>query len=91
MIELTSNLVVIADEYQYIVGKPRHSTDKSGQPAIRVDRPTYHTTLASVLKAAVAQALRDGVAEGTITTLRGYLDEQQHLQDDFAKLLEPLE
>ena len=87
MIQLTDNLVVTADQYQYIVGTPRTRPDKG----ITIDKPRYYTTLAGAVKAAVSQAMRDKVADGTITTLRGWLDEYQKITDEFTKRLEPLE
>lgn len=87
MIQLTDNLVVTADQYQYIVGTPRTRPDKG----ITIDKPRYYTTLAGAVKAAVSQAMRDKVADGTITTLRGWLDEYRKITDEFTKRLEPLE
>lgn len=87
MIQLTDNLVVTADQYQYIVGTPRTRPDKG----ITIDKPRYYTTLAGAVKAAVSQAMRDKVADGTITTLRGWLDEYQKITNEFTKRLEPLE
>ncbi len=91
MIKLTDNLAIVADEHQYIVGKPRHKTDKAGKVITVIDKPTYHTSLSTALKSAVAHAMREKVAEGTVTTLRGYLDELKQVQADFAALLKPME
>ena len=87
MIQLTDNLVVTADQYQYIVGTPRTRPDKG----ITIDKPRYYTTLAGAVKAAVSQAMRDKVADGTVTTLRDWLDEYQKITDEFTERLEPLE
>lgn len=87
MIQLTDNLVVTADQCQYIVGTPRTRPDKG----ITIDKPRYYTTLTGAVKAAVSQAMRDKVADGTITTLRGWLDEYRKITDEFTKRLEPLE
>lgn len=87
MIQLTDNLVVTADQYQYIVGTPRTRPDKG----ITIDKPRYYTTLAGAVKGALSQALRDKVADGTVTTLRGWLDEYQKITDAFTELVKPLE
>lgn len=87
MIQLTDNVAVTADQYQYIVGTPRTRPDKG----ITINKPRYYTTLAGAVKGALSQALRDKVADGTITTLRGWLDEYQKITNEFTKRLEPLE
>lgn len=87
MIQLTDNLVVTADQYQYIVGTPRTRPDKG----ITIDKPRYYTTLAGAVKGTLSQALRDKVPDGTVTTLRGWLDEYQKITDEFTELVKPLE
>ena len=90
MIKLNDDLVITADEYQYIVGRPRQRADKIGGQVIWIDNPSYYSTIAGALKEAVAGAMRKSVANGNITTLHDFLVEQQRLQEDFAKLVEPL-
>ena len=87
MIQLTDNLVVTADQYQYIVGTPRTRPDKG----ITIDKPRYYTTLAGAVKGALSQALRAKVSDGTIPTLRGWLDEYQKITAEFTELVKPLE
>lgn len=91
MIQLTDKIAVTADENQYIVGRPRQKTDENGKETVRINNPCYYTTLAAAVKSVVAQAMRDNVADGSITTLRDFLTEQRRLQAEFTKLLEPLE
>lgn len=86
MIQLTDNLAVTADQHQYIAGTPRIRPDKG----VTIDNPRYYTTLSGAVKGAVSQTMRDMVSDGTITTLRGWLDEYQKATDEFAKQLEPL-
>lgn len=59
MIQLTDNLVVTADQYQYIVGTPRTRPDKG----ITIDKPRYYTTLAGAVKGAISQAMRKRMGE----------------------------
>jgi hypothetical protein len=91
MIKLTEKLAITADEHQYLLGRPRERADKAGNAVTSIDNPTYYTTLSSALKSALARTMREKVQDGAVTTMRGYLDELQRLQDEFAKLLEPLE
>lgn len=84
MIQLTDNLVVTADQYQYIVGTPREDGVKHG----KLRNPRYYSTLAGAVKGAVSQAMRKRVEDGTITTLRGWLDEYRKITDEFTKQLE---
>lgn len=91
MIQLTDKIVVTADEHQFIVGRPRQRTRKDGNQAIGIDSPSYFTSLSNAVKFAVTQSMRDSVANGTITTLREFIAEQERVQNEFARLLEPLE
>lgn len=87
MIQLTKDLWMKADENCYIVGKPRQTAPK----AIRLDDPTYHTTAAQAVSAALARTLRQGVADGSITTLREFIQEQKCQRAELEKLIAPLE
>ncbi|WP_147539208.1 hypothetical protein [Anaerotruncus rubiinfantis] len=57
----------------------------------KLRNPRYYTTLAGAVKGTLSQALRDKVADGTITTLRCWLDEYQKITDEFTELVKPLE
>ena len=59
MIQLTDNVVVTADQYQYIVGTPREDGVKHG----KLRNPRYYTTLAGAVKGAVSQAVRKRMGE----------------------------
>ena len=90
MIQLTENLAVTADDLQYIVGRPIQR-ERNGSQVIEIRRPRYCPTLAGAVKYAVDQALRDKVAENEITTLREFLSEYHHINEEFRSLLKPLE
>ena len=91
MIQITPQIVISADHHQYIVGRLRERTDKGGAAALVLDKPTYHTTLASAVKCAISFALRDGVADVTITTLQEFIQEQRRLHAELSALLESLD
>lgn len=91
MIQLTPKIVINADRQQYIVGRPRERAYGNSGDTLVVDKPTYHTTLASAVKSAIAFALRDGVADGTITTLREFVQEQKRLHMELEALIDPLD
>ena len=90
MIQLTENLAVMADDLQYILGKPvrRERNDKA---VIEIQRPRYYPTLEGAVRAAVVQTLRDKVQSEEITTLRTFLLEHKRVTDEFKELLAPLE
>ena len=90
MIQLTENLAVIADDLQYIVGKSVQR-ERNGEAVIEMRRPQYYPTLAGAVRGAVSQAMRDKVEENEITTLREFLSEYQHINEEFRSLLKPLE
>ena len=90
MIQLTENLAVIADELQYIVGKPVER-ERNGQPVVCWRTPRYYPTLAGGVGVAVSPAMGYKGAGEEITTLRAFLTEYRRLDDEFRRLLEPLE
>lgn len=86
MIQLTKDLWLKADEHCYIVGKPVKSRGKGTE----LRNPRYYHTMARAVSGALSTALRQGVADGSITTLREFIQEQTRLQAEFEKLLAPL-
>ena len=91
MIKLSDKIAITADENQYIVGRPAERRDRAGKASIEIARPRYYATLSSAVKSAVSTAMREMVADGTITTLHGFIAEQQRIQNELAMLLEPTE
>lgn len=91
MIKLTENLAITADKNQYIVFTPGQRRAKDGNMRTAWKDPQYYSKLSTTLKQAIARAVREKTASEEITTLRELVAEQQCIQDDFAKLLEPLE
>lgn len=87
MIQLTKGLAMTADEHCYIVGQPRQRADKG--TVLR--KPTYHPTAAQAVSAALDRTLRQGVADGTITTLRQFAQEQERQRTELEKALHKLE
>lgn len=87
MIQLTEDLVLVADERCYIVGKPRQRPDKG----IIVDSPTYHTNINQAVLSAIRRSMRLSVKDGSVTTLRQFMVEEQRLTEQIKALLAPLE
>ena len=91
MIKLTDTISITSDDLQYIVGMPVERRGKAGKAYIEMIKPTYHINLASALKSAIERAMREKVADGSITTLRDFITELRKLEEEFAKLIQPLE
>lgn len=87
MIQLTKDLVMIADKSCYIVGKPRQRPGR----AFEVQDPTYYTTAGQAVQGALNRAMRDAVAAGSITTLREFIKEQTRQREKVTKLFDQLE
>lgn len=87
MIQLTKDLAATADENQYIVGQPRQ---RVGRGTV-LRNPRYYPTMARAVSGALSTALRQGVADGSITTLREFIQEQERLRGELEKLLAPLD
>lgn len=84
MIQLTKGFAMIADDYCYTVGKPRQKVDGR----IVLDKPTY---AAQAVSGALVRAMRQGVADGSITALREFIQEQERLRAELETLIAPLE
>lgn len=87
MIQLTDELALMTDDYNYIVGKPQHYKD--GRTFIR--RGKYYSTIAQAVRGAVRLTMRAGVADGSITSLRDFIERQEELEKRLAALVAPLE
>lgn len=79
MIQLAKDLIVTADEYQYIVGKPIARL-RNGVQSVEVKNPRYFTDMGQVLKYALSYAMRSKVADGSIATLHQFIEEQERLK-----------
>ena len=87
MIQLTKGFAMIADDCCYTVGKPRQKADGR----IVLDMPTYYSTAAQAVQGALKRAMRQGVADGSITTLREFIREQERLRAELEALVAPLD
>lgn len=93
MIQLIDGLVMTADENSYIVGQvnEQRSEDERGvSKAQKLMWSKYYPTAAQAVSAALARALRRRVADGSITTLREFIQEQERLRGELEKLVAPL-
>lgn len=86
MIQLTKDLWMDADANCYTVGKLRQ---RVGRDAALVDL-TYYSTAAQAVQGALKRAMRQGVADGSITTLREFIREQKKLWAELETLIAPL-
>lgn len=87
MIQLTKDLAMIADKRCYIVGKPKQKPGK----AIEIQYPTYYSTAEQAVKGALGRHMRELVADGSITTLRQFVEEQDRRREELENLIAPLE
>ena len=87
MIYLTGELAMDADSHCFIIGNPRTRPDKG--PIL--DNPRYYSTAAQAVLSTVSRTMRQGVADGSITSLRQFIEEQQRLQAELERLVAPLE
>ena len=83
MIMLTDEIGITADSMQYIVGKP---TQQPGS-GVRMMNSRYYVDLGAALRTVVADCVRAGVADGSITELRQIVDEQARLEQEFSEKL----
>ena len=87
MIQLTEKLIMTADKHCYIVGEPRQRAGRG----IGIKDPKYYTTAAQAVKGALATAMRMAVEDGSITTLREFIQEQERQYSALEKLIMPLD
>ena len=90
MIHLTDEIAIAADQYQYIVGKPKERHDKDGAAMIEMIHPRYYSSLDAAVSEAIAQALRNKVARSEIVSLQQYLDAIQSVSQYFKKAVQSL-
>ena len=83
MIMLTDEIGITADSMQYIVGKPTQQPGKG----ITMAKARYYADLGAALRAVVADCVRAGVADGSITELRQTVTEQARLEQEFSEKL----
>ena len=80
---LTDEIGITADSMQYIVGKPTQQPGKAPTMA----KARYYVDLGAALRAVVADCVRAGVADGSITELRQIVTEQARLEQEFSEKL----
>lgn len=83
MIMLTDKIGITADSMQYIAGKP---TQQPGM-GVKMVNARYYVDLGAALRAVVANCVRAGVADGSITELRQIVTEQARLEQEFSEKL----
>lgn len=86
MIQLTKDIAMIADDHCYSIGRPRQRKGR----AVTLKDPKYYSTVDKAVQGALNWAMRMSVADGSITTLREFIDEQERLKSELQKLVEPL-
>jgi len=83
MIPLTDDLVMIADDYCYTIGKPRQRADKG----VILDHPTYYTTAGQAVQGALNRTMRKAVKDGRVTTLKQFVQEQERQRTELERLI----
>ena len=73
-----------ADDNCYIVGKP-YKSPKDG--SVTLAKKSYYTKLSDALENVLARAVRDKVANGTLTELSAVIHEQDRLRIELSTLL----
>ncbi len=82
MIILSDEVAITADSLQYAVGKPIR-----GGKSTMLANAKYYGSLNAALRAAVADCVRAGVEDGSITELRQVVAVQARLQQEFIEKL----
>ena len=83
MIYLTDEIALTADSMQYTVGKPVERPGKG----VEMRDVKYYLKLGAALQSVVADLVRAGVADGSITELRQVVAEQARLEQEFSEKL----
>lgn len=86
MIQLTDDLWMDADDHCYIVGKPW----KRRRGVVELRMPTYYSTAEQAVYGALGHAMRKAVKDGSITTLRQFIQEQERLRSELENLIAPV-
>ena len=84
MIQITEDLAITADGYQYILGKPV-ARPRKGAQSVEIKNPRYFPTMGHAINGALSQAMRSNVADGNIQVLKSWLNEYAALQERFRE------
>ena len=87
MIQLTKDFAMTADNHCFIVGRPRQRVGK----ALEMLEPSYYPTAVQAVQGTLNRVMRQGVADGSITTLRQFIQEQERLRGELQSVIKPLE
>lgn len=94
MIQLTEELFMIANDRCYTVGKvnkQRSNGEQGGRKAPKLLSPTYYTTVDQAVRGALNRAMRQAMEDGSVTTLREFIREQDRQRAGLEKLIASLE
>lgn len=95
MIQLTDKLAVTADSRCYMLGNINGNRaskrEQACSKAPKLVRVSYYSTMAQVVRGAVSRALREGVADGSITELKQFMKQAELLTEEFSAKLQALE
>lgn len=90
MIQLTNDLVMVADDHCYAVGvlnKQRGDNTQGGRKAHKILNPTYYTTAGQAVQGALNRAMRQAVKDGSVTTLWEFIQEQERQRAEIERLV----
>lgn len=93
MIQLTKDLFMTADDNCYTVGKlnKRRNEAQEDRKGRLLDNPTYYTTVAQAVQGALNRSMRQEVKDGSITTLREFIQEQDRQRAELENLIVQLD
>ena len=84
MIELWDGYIITADEYQYILGRPK-ARMRDGQAAERMSEASYHATLGQALTTFYRAQLRASVRDNAYT-LEQVIERSEQIEDRIREL-----
>lgn len=84
MIHLIGDYYMKADNLSFIVGKPRKGMGRGCELADK----RYYPTVAQAVSSTAEYALRDGIAAGSITTLKEAVEELHRMKDEIRAAID---
>ena len=87
MIHLIGDYYMTADKKpgcSYVVGIPRQTEDKR----VIMRQAKYYSTVESAVASTAEYALRDGIAAGSITTLKEAVEELHRMNDEIRAAID---
>ena len=87
MIKITEKLYMSSNGNQYILGERTEVTRKDGTTRTALRNASYHASIGAAVNSAIRKTMMGLVAEESITTLRGFIEQEKSITAEIRKMV----